>query len=81
MTQGLFIGNRRPKSKKEVKEAIAAGTPEVYAEATSFHGNEFDGRLSDLAVGQQVVFVGPDPHRDRRFYGTVKMTANGLRVT
>jgi hypothetical protein len=82
MTQGLFVGTRmeRPKSKKAVKEAVAAGTP-LYAEATSFHGNEYDGSVYDAPVGSTIVFVGPDPSRDRRFYGTIKVTANGVKVT
>jgi hypothetical protein len=80
MTQGIFINMHRPKSKKAIKEAIAAGTA-VYAEATSFHGGEYDGPVDCMPVGTKVVFVGPDPHRDRRFYGTIAMTEKGLRVT
>jgi hypothetical protein len=80
MTQGLYIGMARPKSKKAVKEAIAGGMA-VYAEATSFHGGEYEGPVDCMPVGEKVVFVGPDPHRDRRFYGTIAMTAKGLKVT
>lgn len=81
MTQGIFINGDRPKSKKAVKEAIAANPASVRAEATSWHGDEYDGPVSYLPVGSTVVFVGPDPHRDRRFYGTIKVTANGIKVT
>lgn len=77
MTQGLFINMARPKSKKALKEAIAAEVA-VYAEATSFFGNEFDGLIYNLPKTQKVVFVGPDPERDRRFYGTIAWNSKGV---
>jgi hypothetical protein len=80
MTQGLFVNMARPRSKKAVKEAIASGTA-VYAEATSFYGGEFEGLIYSLPEGEKVVFVGPDPHRDRRFYGTITKKNGLLRVT
>jgi hypothetical protein len=83
MTQGIYIGNSRPKSKKAIKEAIAAGD-DVYAEGTGnafFPGSEYDGPVSEAPVGTKIVFVGPDPHRDRRFYGTITVTANGPKVS
>lgn len=80
MTQGLFVGMTRPKSKKAVKEAVASGFA-VYAEATSLHGGEFEGLIYGLPEGEKVVFVGPDPYRDRRFYGTITKKNGLLRVT
>lgn len=70
--QGIFVGGQRPKSKKAVREAIAAGLP-VRLEATSWFGNEYDGPVSDAPAGEYY-FVGPNPHSDRRFYGTIKVT-------
>ncbi len=61
MTQGIFINGSRPKSKKEIKEYVKGiyepndgpeqDTPpnDLYGlviEATSLHGNEFDGSLA-----------------------------------
>jgi hypothetical protein len=63
--QGIFVGNRRPRSKKEVKEAVANGTP-VTIEATSMFGNEYDGMLENAPAGR-LSFVGPDPYTSRRF--------------
>lgn len=83
MTQGIRIQGQRPKSKKSVKEAIAAGLA-VYAEGTGnvFHpGCEYDGLVSDAPVGTRITFVGPDPYRDRRFYGTITVTDKGVKVT
>jgi hypothetical protein len=83
MTQGIYIGSKRPKSKKEIKEAVANGDS-VYVEGTGnafFPDSEYDGYLSHAPVGTKIVFVGPDPHRDRRFYGTITVTANGPKVS
>lgn len=73
--QGVFINYRRPKSKKAVKEAIAAGEL-VTVEATSMFGNEYDGPVAEAPPGT-ITFVGPDPYRDRRFYGTITVSADG----
>lgn len=69
----------RPKSKKAVREAIAAGDA-VLAEATSFFGDEFGGPIYNLPKGSKVVFAGPDPHTDRRFYGTIEWKGDVLTV-
>ena len=75
---GLFInGTRRPKSKKEVKEAVAKGDVYILVESTSMFGG-YTGPLS--AEGdREVSFVGPDPYTDRRFYGTI--TKRGDKIT
>lgn len=47
----------------------------LVVEATSFFGNEFDGSLAEALRTQNYgpfTFVGPDPHSDRKFYGTLK---------
>lgn len=81
MTQGIWIGRFRPKSKKQVKEAIEKDPSSVRIEATSWSGNEFDGLASELDFGKRIYFVGPDPHRDRRFYGMIDVTEEGLKVS
>lgn len=68
--QGIYVNRRRPKSKKEVREAIARLPESVQIEATSLFANEFDGLASDMPEGR-ISFVGPDPYTDRRFYGTL----------
>jgi hypothetical protein len=73
--QGLFIDGERPKSKKAVKEAIAAGVATVRVEATSWFGNEYDGNLAYAPDGA-IAFVGPDPFTKRNFYGTI-VVSNG----
>jgi hypothetical protein len=76
--QGIFMqGYGRPKSKKQVKEAVAAGDT-VYAEATSMFGNEYDGPVADMPEGTTIYFVGPDPHTKRNFYGQI--TRKGDKV-
>lgn len=77
MTQGIFIEGKRPSSKKQVREAIEAGK-RVRAEATSVFGNEYDGLISEMPKNTVITFVGPNPHNDRRFYGTIKWNTKQL---
>jgi hypothetical protein len=81
--QGIYVnggsGARRPKSKAEVKRELASNPSGVSVEATSLHGNEPDGRITDphtFPTGTEVHFVGPDPYRDRKFYGTITIVSN-----
>lgn len=77
MTQGIFVNGQRPKSKKAIKEAVAAGEL-VTLEATSVFGNEFAGDVNAAPEGTYY-FVGPDPYRARNFYGNV--VVKGGKVT
>ena len=112
--QGIWIavngsGLRRPKSKKEVKEAckqislnsalreIVPGAEDIVGgmgdaklekamrvrvliEATSIFGNEYDGRVEEMPDGHKVLFVGPDPARSRRFYGSIERHGHSIMV-
>ena len=79
MAQGIYLGldYRRPKSKKEIKEAVAIGGA-VMIEATSLNGGEPNGSVYDIPDGTYY-FVGPDPYTSRRFYGQIVKT-NGKVV-
>jgi hypothetical protein len=79
--QGIFINGKRPTSKKAIREAIASGQ-RVRIEATSLHGDEYDGLLfdDDGPVVGTYHFVGPDPYTKRSFYGTIVVTANKVTV-
>ena len=68
--QGIYINNIRPKSKKEIKEAVANNPETVIIEATSLFGNEYNGTIADATDGNYT-FVGPDPYTNRKFYGTL----------
>jgi hypothetical protein len=70
--QGLYVDGRRPKSKKQVKEAIADNPARVTIEATSMFGNEFSGKVSELPdTFKPIYFVGPNPYSKRDFYGSI----------
>jgi hypothetical protein len=81
MSHGIFIKGVRPKSKKAVKEAIAANPERVEIENTSLFGGGFGGLATELKEGQSVTFVGPDPSRQRNFYGEIKKVRGVLKVT
>lgn len=78
MTQGIYLNMSRPKSKKAIREALADPNVTIYAEATAFFGNEFEGNIENLPKTSKVVFAGPDPHSNRRFYGTIAWNAKGV---
>jgi hypothetical protein len=76
--QGIFINGQRPKSKAEIKRALAADPSSVRVEATSMFGNEYDGPASELpATIKPILFVGPDPYSKRNYYGKLQYGANG----
>ncbi len=78
--QGIFVSYTRPKSKKAVREAIAADPSRVTIEATSMFGNEYDGPVADAPNGRYT-FVGPDPYTSRKFYGTIVKTGDSIKVS
>ena len=59
----------RMATKKALRETVAAGEW-VALEATSMFGDEYGGPLDDAPDGTYTV-VGPDPHRDRKWYATI----------
>lgn len=68
MAHGIFIDGRRPKSKKQLKEAVAENPASVRFENTSMHGGSDHG-VDDAPDG--LTFVGPDPYTKRNFYGSI----------
>jgi len=84
--QGIWIQEtlsyhvRRPRSKKEVREVVAAEPQRVIVEATSMFGNEPEGPANELENGTTVSFVGPDPYARRNFYGQIIKTTDGRLV-
>lgn len=85
--QGIYIDGRRPKSKKAIKEAVAAilnskmvgDWPIVELEATSMFGNEYGGDILSAPQGTYY-FVGPDPYTKRNFYGKIVITEGKIKV-
>jgi len=80
---GLFIDGRRPKSKKEVKDIVAAGEiGRISVESTSLFAKDDDGGSLDAVLARKgkVAFVGPDPYTKRSFYGTVTLKGTGKLV-
>lgn len=79
MTQGIFVDGRRPKSKKEVREAVADNPARVSLQAISIFGNEYDGSVSNAPDGFYT-FVGPDPERARNFFGNIDKKNGKIKV-
>lgn len=78
--QGVFINGRRPTSKKQIKEAVAADPNTVSLEATSMFGTEYDGPVANMPEGVPAYVVGPDPYNKRNFYGTISRTGDKVVV-
>lgn len=77
--QGIFVNYKRPTSKKQVRELVALGSTAVRLEATSLHGNEYDGPVADAPDGTYY-FVGPDPYTKRSFYGSITVRGGVAKV-
>lgn len=77
--QGIFVGGARPKSKKQVKEAVAEDASRVRLQGTSAFGDDFDGPVN-MAPDGTYNFVGPDPYTDRRFYGNIIVKGDKITV-
>lgn len=74
MTDGIFLLDdegfrRRPKSKKEIRERAKSHPEQVLVESTSIFADAGTTPISELS--RKVTFVGPDPYKDRKFYGTI----------
>jgi hypothetical protein len=90
VSHGVFINGQRPKSKKAIKEAIANGGIVVFENTSAFGGQDltvdgltgllYEADGTKLAVSSPIAFVGPDPYRDRRFYGTVEVKGGKVVV-
>jgi hypothetical protein len=80
MSQGIWINGQRPKSKKAIREAVESDPGTVRVESTSLFGNEYNGFLDVAPEGTMVVFCGPDPFRNRKFYGTITKFNDELHV-
>jgi hypothetical protein len=78
---GIFIARKRPQSKKAVKDAVRDIPELVRIENTSLHSGGYDGPVSELPLNKPVHFVGPDPYSNRKFYGTIRRTEKGIKVT
>lgn len=81
MSHGVFVNGQRPKSKKAIKEALAAGLTVRFENTSAFGGEDFyahgttisdiDGRPAGTV--KPINFVGPDPYTSRKYYGTVEV--------
>lgn len=86
MAAGIFVTNERgmlvrPKSKKQVRDAVAADPFSVVVENTSFFGDGFSGPVGNLRERDTITFVGPDPYTARNFFGNITRGPKGLKVT
>lgn len=81
MPHGVYVDYKRPKSKKQVKEAILDNPSRVRLESVSFFGNEYDGPVADMPSGKVITFVGPDPHTSRKFFGQIARSGDTFKVS
>ena len=81
--QGIFIldgMDSRPKSKKQLKEVVAAGQLDMIAlEQVSMFGEQFNGVLTKEALEEwgDITFVGPSPYSARNFFGKFFINKKG----
>lgn len=80
MNVGCYINGRRPKSKKEIKTALAENPSSVSFDVTDVFGAHPGMRYTAGTMPSGVAYLcGPDPYTKRNFYATV--TAKDGKVT
>lgn len=75
---GIWIGHKRPKFKKNVIEEIEKNPGNVRLQKTTLGSNE-SIPIDQLSRGTYR-FVGPDPYSKRVFYGTIIIDENKMEV-
>jgi len=75
--QGGAYWTGAKKTKGALKEALKADPSSVTLYSTSMMGPQFDNSADKLEEGVEFCVVGPDPHRKRDWYATVKKNAKG----
>lgn len=69
------------KSKKALREQVAADPSTVGVHATSIFNQSFDcATVADLPEGTTLTVVGPDPYNDRRWYANVTQKGGKFKV-
>lgn len=79
ITGGVYINGKAPKTKKELKAAIA--DPAQHHLVRFYSTGALDARSSftvdTLPQGQKLSVCGPDPHQKRSWYGTIERLSTG----
>jgi len=68
----------RPKTKKQLKEDVAAGKRIDLISVSPF--NNFAGATPDLQPGTRLTLAGPNPWSDRRWYAQILVNKDGKVV-
>lgn len=82
MSYGVFINGERPRSKKAIKEAMKEAPSSVTWQNDAAFGETAGSRFAgDRLPDMNDTFVGPDPFRDRKFYGQIKVVDGKVTIT
>ena len=69
------------RTKKALREALAADPQSAYFEGTSLFGPQFAGTVAELPEGVVLSAVGPDAYRDRKWYASVERIGDKIKVS
>lgn len=75
---GADLAHGRPRTKKELKEAIADDPEKVHLYSTNNTTQGWSGYASALPEDVHFLVVGPDPYNKRNWYATVKKNKRGV---
>jgi hypothetical protein len=78
---GATHAGYRVSTKKLLREYLKANPTSVTFDPTSMFDDQSDFDGSHIPAGRILTVVGPDPHKNRKWYATVTQTAKGLRVS
>lgn len=70
---GAYVNGIRPKTKKALREALAANPTAVEFDGTALgqEGHRFTAEHT-VASGDVLQVCGPDPYRDRKWYASIR---------
>jgi hypothetical protein len=77
---GAYVDERRPATKKALRDAVAAGHRVTFDTTSLFTPDTAYLTPDELVVGTSYSVVGPDPYTARKWYATVTRSANGIVV-
>lgn len=74
---GAYIGNSRARTKKQLREALAADPTSVYFDGTSMFSHVTGYAAENVPDGTIISVVGPDPFTKRSWYASVQRLPDG----
>jgi hypothetical protein len=74
---GAYVDNKRPRSKKALKDALNGAPGTVRFDSTALFGEQFNGSAGEIPDGVTLSVCGPDPYTARNWHANVIRKPDG----